>query len=324
MMKENWYLLIPILLFLLLPKAHSASLEGDSTRVLFIGNSYTYYHSMPQLFKAMVEYRFPDHQIETKFVGHGGATLKQHWEEGRALHEIQSGRWDYVVLQEQSMLGEEIFENGRSYVRSPDQFVKYGRKFELAIRKSGAETVFYMTWSRKDRPDQQKYLTYAYMSIAKETGSLIAPVGMAWESLQKNPQFELYDMDGSHPSVYGAYTAALTIFTVLSETDPAGIPGRLEEYEILRGGKLSDTERVLCNVPDHDVKRIQNTVWTIFQRMKTNDGYLNVEKAISDKKPSQFSQIFNYVSDARGQFVLLMVIIGAGFALKGCIFLLRK
>lgn len=324
MIEKAWYLLIPVLLFLLLPKAHSASSGVDSTSVLFIGNSYTYYHSMPQLFKAMVKNRFPDHQIETKFVGHGGATLKQHWEEGRALHEIQSGRWDYVVLQEQSMLGEEILENGRSYVRSPDQFVKYARKFELEIRRSGAETVFFMTWSRKDRPDQQKYLTYAYMSIAKETGSLIAPVGMAWESLRKNTPFELYENDGSHPSVYGAYTAALTIFTVLFEIDTAGIPGRLEEYEILRGGKISDTKRALCNVPDQDAKRIQNTVWSIFQRMKKNDGYLIIEKAISDKKPSQISQIFNYVSDARGQWVLLVIIIGAGVVLKGCIFLMRK
>lgn len=131
--------------------------------VLFIGNSYTYYHSMPQIFKAMTESRFQNRRVNTTFVGRGGASLEQQWKEGEALRQIQTGKWDYVVLQEQSMLGDEIIENGKSFVRSPDLFFEYARKFVEQIQQNGAKPVFYMTWAREDRPDQQKYLTYAYI-----------------------------------------------------------------------------------------------------------------------------------------------------------------
>ena len=231
---------------------------------------------------------------------------------------------DSVIIQEQSMLGEEIFEDGKSYVLSPDQFFEYARKFVHQIQKSGAEAVFYMTWSRKDQPDQQKYLTYAYMSIAKETGSLIAPVGLAWNSLRAIPQFDLYEMDGSHPSMYGSYTVALMLFSVLFDTDPTGIPGRLEGYEILRGGNISETKRLLCDLPIRNIEIIQDTAAEVWDRMKANDGYVNVEKAVSDKKPSQLAKIFGYLSDVKVQFVLFAIIVGTGILWKVFVFLLKK
>lgn len=316
------YSLILILLCFLFPWSLVAN--ENTTRVLYIGNSYTYYHSMPYLVKAMAEHQFPDHQVETKFVGHGGATLKQHWEEGKAYHEIQTGEWDYVVLQEQSMLGEAIFEDGKSYVRSPDQFFQFARKFERAVRESGAKAVFYMTWSRRKDPDQQKYLNYAYMAIAKETESLIAPLGIVWDSFRTIPQFDLYEIDGSHPSVYGSYTAALMIFSILFDTVPIGIPGRLEGYEIQRGGKISETKRLLCDLPIRNTEIIQRTVGGVFEQMKANGGYLEVEKAVSDKKPSLLSKVLGYLSDVKGQFVLFAIIIGTVIFVKVCVFLLRR
>lgn len=291
--------------------------DETSINVLFIGNSYTYYHSMPQLFRAMAEHHLPGHQIRTKFVGHGGATLQQHWEEGRALKEIRSGGWDYVVLQEQSMLGEEIIENGKSYVRHPDQFFEYAGKFQQTIHENGMETVFFMTWSRKGYPHQQKYLTYAYMEAARETGSKIAPVGLAWGKLRTENLFELYEKDGSHPTVYGSYTAALMLFSVIFNTDPSGVPGRLEGYEIVRDGKISGIKSLLCELESREVEVIQSAVSDLFKQMEKGNGYLVAEKAVSNKSPAFITGIFKYLSDAKGQFVILIIIVGGILLLKG-------
>lgn len=295
----------------------NAVTDDTSADVLFIGNSYTYYHSMPQMFKAMAEDQFPDQKVKVKFIGTGGATLKQHWDEETAIEEIRSGRWDFVVLQEQSMLGGEIIEDGTSYVRSPDQFFIYAAKFADVIRKNGAQTVFFMTWSKSDYPHQQKYLTYAYMLIARETGSKIAPVGMAWDNLRTNDKLPLYEKDGSHPSIYGSYLTALMLFSIIFDTDTKKIPVRLNGYEILRGGIISKTERILADLPDTDVYILKNAVSAVFKDIKANDGYLDVEKAVSDKKPSPLSYFFNYVRHTRGQFVVLLVLTAVVLMWKG-------
>lgn len=279
---------------------------------------------MPQLFKSMAKDRFPGHNIKIKFIGRGGATLKQHWEDRRASDEIRSGKWDYVVLQEQSMLGEEIIENGKSYVQNPDSFFEYAAKFAQEIEKSGAESVFYMTWSRKKYPQQQKYLTYAYMHIAEETASKIAPVGMIWDELRSQTKFNLYENDGSHPSVYGSYTAALTLFSVIFDRDPVDIPGRLEGFEIQRGGKIAEEKSTLCDLAEADTKMIQNAVSDIFHQLKKSNDYLEVEKAVSDKRPSRFTKILNYIHDSRNQFTILVIIIGLILAVKGGLFLIKK
>lgn len=323
--KQIQYAVIFIsLISLFLSRNCCAGANDKSLRVLFVGNSYTYYNSMPQLFKVMAESKFPGHQIDTKFLGGGGATLKQHWEIGRALEEIRAGKWDFVVLQEQSMLGTAVMESGESYFGSPEPFFTYARLFDRAIRQNGAKTVFYMTWSRKNHTHQQKYLTYAYMTIAEELNSKIAPVGLVWDNLREKNNFDLYQKDGAHPSIHGSFLAAATLIATIFDTPPTGIPGRLEGYEILRGGKLANEKSLLSNLPDADVATLQEAITVVFEQMKGNGGYLKVETAVSEKEPSPLSIIFNQLSTAKGQAFILMIIAVIFLIIKGSIKLFRK
>ncbi|MGD8747559.1 MAG: hypothetical protein PVI44_03765 [Balneolaceae bacterium] len=289
----------------------------DSLRVLFVGNSYTYYNSMPQLFKAMVESRFPDLRIKTKFVGGGGATLKQHWETGIVSEELETSKWDYVVLQGQSTLGTGFREDGKWYFGSPDQFFFYTRKLDQLIKANGAKTILYMTWAKKAYPNQQKYLTYAYMHIAKELGSRVAPVGIVWDNLRTSKSFELYRKDGSHPTIHGSFLAGATLFSVIFNTVPTRLPGRLEGYKILRGGRLASEKSLLCNLSERDVKTIENAVAIIFEKLQNNNGYLDVKKAVSNKKPSLLSYISRLLTTSQGQAVILLVIALFVLAVKG-------
>ena len=127
--------------------------------------------------------------------------MEKHWEVGLVVEELKSSTWDYVVLQGQSMLGSDDLTDPDS----PNQFYKYAELLDKEIRASGAKTVFYMTWSRKHLPEQQKYLTKAYTHMAEKQGGVLAPVGLVWDIVRDDSSIELYQEDGS---VAGSYLAA--------------------------------------------------------------------------------------------------------------------
>ena len=67
----------------------------------------------------------------------------------------------------------------------------------------------------------QAALRAGYTEIARELDAMLAPVGDAWESaMSLESQPELYDFDGSHPSLAGSYLAACVFFAVIFEESP--------------------------------------------------------------------------------------------------------
>jgi hypothetical protein len=84
-------------------KNHQSGLsDASSLNVLFIGNSFTYFNDMPGLVKQLAEAAHEAKPFVSVQETPGGYTLKRHWEKGKAVQLLQSSRWDYVVLQEQS------------------------------------------------------------------------------------------------------------------------------------------------------------------------------------------------------------------------------
>lgn len=194
----------------------SLTLSYKSLDVLFIGNSYTYVNSLPWVFERLSDAgRAP---ARTQMVVKGGATLQQHWEEGKALEALKRKRWDYVVLQEQSLRP----------LQAPELMRQYARLFHAEIRKIGAGTVFFMTWARQNQPENQEALALAYLGIAREFQALVVPVGQAWHAaLREKPSLELYQPDGSHPNPAGTYLAACVFFASLHRHNPVGLLSRI-------------------------------------------------------------------------------------------------
>lgn len=255
-MKRILGLLVFALLFGLC-HVHNAHAQQQVYRVLFVGNSYTYYHSMPQLFAAIAEHTLPEgHKVETKFLGGGGATLQKHWEVGLVQESLKSGDWDFVVLQEQSQLGAQKLADPDS----PELFYRYARMFDAAIKANGAQTVLYMTWSREQLKEDQIYLTKAYTHMATELGAILAPVGLVWDRLRDDTALKLYTDDGSHPSLTGSYLAAGTLAATLFGHPDAPLPGALWGHEILRGGSLANQQTQLSNLPAPQVQLIQQQI----------------------------------------------------------------
>lgn len=186
-------------------------------RVLFIGNSLTYFNDLPRIYAGF------GFNIETRSVTRGGATLQLLWDLGEARAAIREGNWDYVVLQEQSLLGEGL-ANGQVAVNDPAMFRRAATLFDDEIRRAGARTVFYMHWPRKAYPQHLADIANAYNDVARELGAIVSPAGIAWQRI--GSAIDLYDPDGLHPALPGSQLAAAVLCGVLNGK-PAPVPSEL-------------------------------------------------------------------------------------------------
>jgi hypothetical protein len=188
----------------------------SALNILFIGNSFTARNNMPGLIAQLAAAR--GRKLEHSLITAGGASLRMHWNKGEAQRTLAATPFDYVVLQEQSTLP----------VKNATRMHENIRLFDDAIRTTGSKTMLYMTWSRRHEPQNQQLITDAYNEIGAELGAAVVPVGVAWQrflAAQSSPN--LYDKDGSHPSLAGSYLAACVFFSVFYKESPAGIDSEL-------------------------------------------------------------------------------------------------
>jgi hypothetical protein len=181
-------------------------------KVLFIGNSFTQRNDLLGRFSAMAAEK--DVQVQHKLMSRGGASLRTHWNAGLAARAIATEGYDYVVLQEQSTLP----------VKNAKRLAENVRLFDTVINQAGSKSVLYMTWAKQHAPLSQEAITEAYRSIGAEIGALVVPVGAVWQRIRaEHDRPQLFDRDGSHPSVAGTYLAACVFLSSLLKINPIGI-----------------------------------------------------------------------------------------------------
>jgi hypothetical protein len=210
--------LAAFLLCLLLPLSAWPQ-QAPPERVLFVGNSYTYYWNLPQQVAAMAAAQGTP--LAARQSVSGGVSLGLHWEGKRGLKTrelIASGQFDAIILQDYSTRP----------VLEPDSTLYYGKLLAEAAQNEGARIYLYLTWARENNPLMQPGLDETYSALAKATGATIIPVGPAWRlALQLRPGIQLFELDGSHPSPLGSYLSACVFFGVLTEESPLGLPNQL-------------------------------------------------------------------------------------------------
>ncbi len=192
--------------------------------ILFIGNSFTQRNSLPRLLAELAAGRSVP--VNHELISMGGASLRSHWNAGRAAKAIATGSYDYVVLQEQSTLP----------VKNAKRMAENVRLFDALIKRAGSKTVLYMTWARQHTPDAQQAIANAYNAIGDELGALVVPVGLVWQRfLAEFDKPVLYDRDGSHPTLAGSYLAACVFLAALLKENPVGVksgPVSLDQHDM--------------------------------------------------------------------------------------------
>lgn len=207
--------------------------DRPGLRVLFVGNSFTYFNDMPAMVQRLAAGDPQARPLFAAWYARGGGTLAQAADDDDLRELIASEHWDAVVLQEQSWIPSSPAARER-------EMLPAARTLAGLVRKRGARTVLYMTWGYRhgDRElpgdsyaAMQARVTASYTAAGRRLRAQVAPVGLAWRSaFRERPSLELRGPDGHHPNRAGSYLAASVLYARLTGRDPrasrfaAGLP----------------------------------------------------------------------------------------------------
>jgi hypothetical protein len=216
-------MVVPVRLALILLLALAAAAQ-QNLRVLFIGNSYTYYNNLPDIVSSLAD--AGGHFVHVAQSTPGGFSFGQHLAHANTLEALaDTSGWDFVVLQEQSQMP--VIPYYRETSTRPS-----ARSLDSLATLAGAQSVFYMTWGRRmggqqcisghcssvfaDYNEMQDSLTAAYLAFGEELAAPVAPAGLAWSLVYaERPWVNLWDADLSHPNINGSFLAACAITATL-------------------------------------------------------------------------------------------------------------
>lgn len=191
-------------------EAHAGGfLQPDPPQsVLFVGNSYTFFNGgLPAHVDSLLSEGFPDLEVRVAGYSVGGATLEDHFHDQALRMLIQSGDWDLVILQEQSLRP----------IEDPEAMWEYAFRLDSLVTACGGQTGFFMTWPREYAPGTLNDLEYAYRYAGAHLDASVAPVGTAWLlALGMEPSLDLWEDDQSHPTLTGTFLAACVFYSLLT------------------------------------------------------------------------------------------------------------
>ena len=201
----------------------SPALIGEGTRVLFIGNSYTYVNDVPGLVQAMGDAAGVKLAVAT--VGAPDYALIDHWNEGTAKREASKSGWAFVVLQQ-----------GPSSVEVNRDTLRLATKLFAGVINGGAKAALFSAWPTSGRRVDFPRAIESYRLAASDVSGLFLPVADAWlAAWALDPSVVLYAPDGLHASANGSYLTAATIFAKITNRSPVGLPNDLRTAT---GGRL--------------------------------------------------------------------------------------
>lgn len=215
---------------------------NDTTKVLFIGNSFTGSHNMPAIFDNLAKgaghhVKIVSHAPGGVYVGDIRPGPLSHAYDPVVYNLIRSDKWDYLVIQD----NQGFYSHGIG-VFPPYSMVVEGHQ---ALRDSAVannpctKVVLFAGWCFKNGwpPDfsngsdmnQRVYVNYNF--INKTLDEIVSPIGIAWNRMiKKQPATDLWDTDEAHPSYAGSYLTAATIYSTIfrSSAEKVNYKGNLD------------------------------------------------------------------------------------------------
>lgn len=205
--------------------------QNDTTRILFIGNSFTYFNNMPQMVKAFADSAgFPTiigmHAPGGISVGDTSQGNMAHMNNPLLFQLIRSRKWDFAVIQ----------DNQGRFVRDSATFPGHSKVVQghlnimdsVKANNSCAKIVLFAGWAFKNGSppfgntgiEMIKRILVNYCVLNDTMKEVIAPIGEAWiKSHSQIPAVNLWDSDDAHPSYAGSYLTASVIFSTIFSTN---------------------------------------------------------------------------------------------------------
>lgn len=210
--------------------------EWVNLKVLFIGNSFTYYNDIPSLFAEIAN--SAGAVVEVESIVHGSYNLARYANpddvaeptddpnmqgDGKTVDQKLRANDDYdvIILQEQSTRP----------ISSYDLFLQGASDLNDKIKETqkDCDVYLYATWGYPKGldstyttvPDMEAALRQAYNNVAKAIGADICSVGEAFTYVYNNyKDINLYHTDDQHPSYAGSYLSACVHAATITGCDP--------------------------------------------------------------------------------------------------------
>jgi hypothetical protein len=192
-----------------LPDKDSAAAADPAFGVLFVGNSHTAMHDLPEVVARMIRARHPGKNVRVRHFSCG--FLEDAAGNAELRRAIESKSWGHLVLQAQkeSMSGKYVYSRAEGI-----ELAKLGRAH-------GMKVTFYAEWGVKGSAGHAERIERMYSEMATASGARVAPVGRAWDrALSDRPTLPLHDPDGNHQSSLGAFLTASVLFGRLMDQNP--------------------------------------------------------------------------------------------------------
>lgn len=181
--------------------------------LLFMGNSHTSSHNLPQLVAKLLKAGVPNAKVDTELAS-GYHFLDERLQHKASTSLLSEGHWSHVILQAQK------YSTTGRYFYPTDAAEEWIRR----INAKKARAIMFPEWPRRGNKEEGARIHQLHLSIAKAEPACVAPIGLAWElALQQNPKLRLHANDGNHSTLDGAFLTALVLYGTISQQDPAAL-----------------------------------------------------------------------------------------------------
>ncbi|GAC15320.1 SGNH/GDSL hydrolase family protein [Aliiglaciecola lipolytica] len=213
--------------------------EFDSPkRILFIGNSFSFYNNgihnhLGSLIRSAGDWQAGKNRLRLSTLS--GGHIYEHLTDLNYYLSKPDEHWEAMVLQGHS--------NEPIDAKKKVLFEKATDKAISMIKEKEIKPILFMTWGYKGEPDMAEKLANTYIKIANRHDVPVVPVGLAFAQAEKSlADIELFVPDvlgvnnldqqnatlkyrkvWKHPSEAGTYLAACVFYASLYKQSPEGL-----------------------------------------------------------------------------------------------------
>jgi hypothetical protein len=199
---------------------------GDTTKILYIGNSFTYFNELPDMVDSLAH---RNNQLVWHYmhapggisVGDTGKAAAAHMDNPLVYQLIRSSDWDFVVVQDNQgrfILDSAVFPNKSRVVAGHLMLMDSVKHYHPC-----AKMIWFAGWGLKNGQlpnwptgvSMIDKLLVNYRVLNATADEIIAPIGEAWKKSISQHTFDLWTSDEMHPSTEGSYLAALVLYSTM-------------------------------------------------------------------------------------------------------------
>ena len=276
----------------------------EKVKVLSLNNSLIHYNDQAAMFNDIAAAMGKD----ATWTKHTmlGKPLSTHWDEGDGLGAdgnptakmlIRTEAWSHIILQEQSGLPRTNVESFRSNIK---KWVAYIREY---CPNPNAIIIVPLNWAYSgdwaNFTDFNKTFLDNYLSVARETGVTICPVGVAYQQAFDNNGAEgltPWFQDDRHPTDMSTYMAACMEYGLIFGVDPATItshPAAVSDADaVTMRSYASQALKGFTNIVDHTAATVRYQAVGFDQYGKEMDAPADFVYALTDGGELDANHVF--------------------------------